>query len=266
MILSIVIPAQNEERNIARCLEELRGALMAPVAIPYEVVVVDDNSSDGTAAVVAALADTDTRIRLVRRVPPAGFGRAVRDGIDAVTGDVLAIYMADLSDDPQDLVACYHKIAEGYDCVFGSRFIAGSQVTMYPVVKLVVNRFANQVIRWMFWSHFNDFTNAFKVYRMQVAHDCGPYRASHFNITLEMSIGALIRGYRIVEIPIRWHGRTWGSSKLRLSEMGRRYLSTLLMLFFQRVLISDDLLAERAANNARFQRQAPPAQTTVEAG
>ena len=91
----------------------------------------------------------------------------------------------------------------------------------------------------------NDMTNAFKAYRAEVIEHCGPYRACHFNITLEMSLSALISGYRIKEVPISWEGRTWGSTNLRMREMGRRYLCTLLMLFFQRILMSDDVIAER---------------------
>src|SRR5262249_47739930 len=109
--------------------------------------------------------------------------------------------------------------------------------------------------KWVFWTRFNDLTNAFKAYRASVIRDCGPYRASHFNITIEMSLGALIRRYHIAQIPIRWYGRNWGSSKLRLREMGRRYLSTLLMVFFQRVLVSDDLMAERLGSNHSYTRQ-----------
>jgi dolichol-phosphate mannosyltransferase len=157
--------------------------------------------------------------------------------------------MADLSDAPEDLVAYYRKIQEGYDCVFGSRFIRGSRTENYPRLKLIVNRIVNRCIQFMFWTRFNDLTNAFKAYRTSVIRDCGPYRASHFNLTIEMSLGALIRKYHIAQIPISWSGRTWGSSNLRIAEMGRRYLSTLLMMFFQRYLISDDLLAERLSSN-----------------
>ena len=108
----------------------------------------------------------------------------------------------------------------------------------------------------MFWTRFNDLTNAFKAYRTAVIRDCGPYRASHFNITLEMSLSALIRRYEIAQVPIRWYGRTWGTSNLKLREMGRKYLCTLLMLYFQRRLISDDLVAERLASSLAYQETA----------
>jgi dolichol-phosphate mannosyltransferase len=252
--LSIVIPAYNEEKNIAKCLGELR-ATLRDREISYEIIVVNDNSGDGTADVVRGEMAMDPAIRLVNRTPPGGFGRAVRSGLEAVRGDVVVVYMADLSDSPEDVVAYYRKIREGYDCVFGSRFIRGSEVQNYPAVKLVVNRIVNKCIQFLFWTRFNDLTNAFKAYRTAVIRDCGPYRACHFNLTLEMSLGALIRGYNVAQIPIRWYGRTWGSSNLRLGEMGRRYLSTLLMMFFQRHLIADDLLADRLANNASYHYQ-----------
>jgi dolichol-phosphate mannosyltransferase len=263
MKLSIVIPAYNEEKNIGKCLEELRRAVRDKYHVPYEVIVVNDNSRDATEEVVRAEMKKDPAIRLVTRTPPGGFGRAVRSGIEAVRGDVVVIYMADLSDDPEDVIAYYRKIGEGYDCVYGSRFIKGSQVVNYPRVKRFVNRVVNRFIRLLFWTKFNDLTNAFKAYRTTVIRDCGPYRSSHFNITLEMSLSALIRGYHIAQIPIRWYGRTWGSSNLRMREMGRRYLSTLLMMFFQRMLIKDDLLAERLVNNVVYHKQISELETRV---
>jgi dolichol-phosphate mannosyltransferase len=242
--LSIIIPAYNEEKNIAKCLSELKATLRETYEIPYEIIVVNDNSRDNTEQVVRGEMAMDSAIRIVNRTPPGGFGRAIRSGMEAVRGDVVVVYMADLSDSPENVVAYYNKIREGYDCVFGSRFIKGSVVQNYPPVKLFVNR-----------TRFNDLTNAFKAYRTAVVRDCGPYRACHFNLTLEMSLGALIRNYNIAQIPIDWHGRTWGSSNLKLGEMGRRYLSTLLMMFFQRYLIADDLLADRLASNAAYHYQ-----------
>ena len=253
--LSIVIPAYNEEKNIGKCIEELQATVRDKHGIPYEIIVVNDNSADDTVGVVLAAMAEDPSIRLVNRTPPGGFGRAVRSGLEAVQGDVVVVYMADLSDSPDDVVAYYCKIREGYDCVFGSRFIKGSEVHNYPTVKLIANRIVNRCIQFLFWTRFNDLTNAFKAYRTAVIRDCGPYRACHFNLTLEMSLGAFVREYHIAQIPIRWYGRTWGSSNLKLGEMGRRYLSTLLMMFFQHHLIADDLLADRLASNISYHHQ-----------
>ncbi len=248
--LSVVIPAYNEEKNLIPTVEELAPALQAE-GIPYEIIIVNDNSRDDTPNVIAALMAADPHIRTVNRRPPGGFGRAIRSGLDAVTGDVVGVYMADQSDEPKDLIHCYEKIEQGYDCVFGSRFVKGAVVTNYPGFKLFANRIVNHCIRWLFWTKFNDLTNAFKVYRTEVIRECGPYRASHFNLTIEMSLSALIRGYNIVEIPISWRGRTWGSSNLHLSEMGRRYLNVLLKLWFEQVLIHDDIIEERLMDRQR---------------
>lgn len=245
MKLSVVIPAHNEEQNIGPCLHELVTVLTGERGMPHELIVVDDNSTDRTADVVRTFQQQHPQIRLVRRQPPGGFGRAIRSGLTAVQGDVVVIYMADLSDDPADVVKYYQEILKGWDCVYGSRFMTGSHVEHYPPVKLWVNRIVNTVVRWLFWTRYNDLTNAFKAYRTEVIRACEPYTACHFNITLEMSLGALNRDYKIVQVPISWSGRKWGSSHLRLREMGRRYLATLLMTYGERLLIRDDLLAEQ---------------------
>ncbi len=249
--LSIVIPAHNEEKNLPDTVSELQETLRTE-KLPYEIIIVNDCSSDGTAAVIARMIAADPCVRTVDRTPPGGFGRAIRAGLALVTGDVVVLYMADKSDDPIDVVRYYRKIEEGYDCVFGSRFRPGARVENYPPVKLFWNRIVNRCIQAMFFCPFNDLTNAFKAYRTEVIFDCGPYRASHFNITIEMSLSALIRKYRIAEIPISWYGRTWGSSHLRLTQMGRRYLATLLKVFAEKLLISDDLIAERNSEHAHM--------------
>ncbi|MEL6544939.1 MAG: glycosyltransferase family 2 protein [Myxococcota bacterium] len=245
-LLSVVIPARNEEKNIGPCLDELSFELERE-KIPFELIVVDDVSEDRTACFVEQR--TDSRIRLIRRRGEPGFGRAVRAGLDAMAGEVVVIYMADRSDDPRDAVAYYRAIQSGYDCVFGSRFVPGGSVEHYPPVKRAVNRLVNRTVQVLFWTRFNDLTNAFKAYRADVIRDCGPYSASHFNITLEMSLSALIREYRTVQIPIRWYGRTWGSTHLRLRDMGRKYLYVLIKMWAERILIKDDIMADRRAHD-----------------
>ncbi|MBI5091904.1 MAG: glycosyltransferase family 2 protein [Candidatus Hydrogenedentes bacterium] len=240
---SIIIPAYNEEENIVPTIRSLATPLRSE-GIPFEFVVVNDNSNDKTAEVVEAARDEFPEVLLVHNTPPGGLGRAVRCGLKHFTGDVVAVVMADLSDQPDDVVRCYRVIEEGFDCAFGSRFLPGSKVTAYPPVKLFFNRLANHLIRIMFWTRHNDLTNAFKVYRRHVIEDISPLRSAHFNITIEMSLSALIRRYSIAMLPISWSGRTWGQSNLKLNEMGRRYLCTLLKIWFERLLILDDLVAE----------------------
>jgi dolichol-phosphate mannosyltransferase len=256
-VLSVVIPAYNEEKNLPRVVAELQQALRAE-AIPHEFVLVNDNSKDATGDVIRALMRVDPCVRAVDRQPPGGFGRAVRSGLAAARGDVVVVCMADCSDVPADVVRYYRVIQEGYDCVFGSRFIRGSTVKHYPLLKLVVNRVVNRAIQLLWRCPFNDLTNAFKAYRADVLRELGPLQACHFNLNIELSLGALNRGYRIAQVPIQWHGRTWGSSNLKLREMGRRYLATLLKMYAERTLIHDDLMADLEASR-RAPRTGPAA-------
>jgi dolichol-phosphate mannosyltransferase len=244
MKLSVIIPAYNEEMNIIPTLDELLNTLRKE-DIPFEIIVVNDNCQDNTRRLVEERQKDAPEITLINRDLPRGFGRAIRSGLKYATGDVIIPVMADLSDDSLDIIRYYHKIEEGYDCVFGSRFMKGSNVKGYPKVKLIINRLVNKMLQILFFTSHNDLTNAFKAYRSHVIKDIMPLQACHFNITIEMSLSALIRKYNIASIPINWNGRTWGSSDLKLREMGRRYLATLLKIWFERMLIMDDLMSEK---------------------
>jgi len=245
MDLSVIIPAYNEEKNLPETLDGILAALRRE-GIRFELVIVNDNSQDATRQLVMERAQHDPELVLVDNPPPGGFGRAIRTGLRHFRGEAVAIMMADHSDDPADLVRCYRKLCEGYDCVFGSRFREGSTVSAYPPLKLAVNRAVNTMLRFLFMTSCNDLTNAFKIYRRSAIEGLGPLQASHFNITIELSLSCVIRGYRIAELPINWYGRTWGVSKLKLRQMGRRYLATLIKIWFERLLIADDVLVESA--------------------
>jgi dolichol-phosphate mannosyltransferase len=248
LLYSIVIPMYNEAKNIVPTLESLAVALRDE-SIPFEFVVVNDNSRDETLSVLEGVKGDFPELNIVSKGAPSGLGRAVRCGLQNVTGDVVAVVMADCSDHPADVVRSYRAIEEGHDCVFGSRFMKGGEVSNYPFVKLIINRLANYIMQVLFMTHHDDLTNAFKVYRRHVIDAITPLHAAHFNITIEMSLSALIRRYRIARIPFRWSGRTWGQSNLRINEMGRRYLCTMLKIWFERLLILDDLLDERSGDS-----------------
>lgn len=243
-LLSVVMPARNESKNLGLTVSELVEVLDA-AHVPFEIIIVNDGGDPATQEVAEGLRAARSEVRVVPGARISGFGRTVRAGLDHVRGDIVVIVMADRSDNPRDVVRYYQKIEEGFDCVFGSRFRKGSHVSNYPTGKLVANRLVNKGIQLLFWTRFNDLTNAFKAYRREVILECGPYSSSHFNLTIEMSLSALIRNFHIAEIPIDWTGRTWGASNLSIWQMGRRYLSVLLKLFSEKILIADDLLEER---------------------
>lgn len=243
-VLSVVIPAHNEAESIEETVATLVAAL-DEAGISHEILIVNDNSTDNSSAVIAALAGRYATVRSIDNTPPNGFGFAVRAGLDAFRGDVVAIVMADGSDAPADLVKCYRLLGQGYDCVFGSRFIAGGQVHDYPIHKLILNRLANTFIRILFRQRFNDFTNAFKMYRREVIAGLQPLLSHHFNLTVELPLKAIIRGYRFAVVPISWQNRKAGVSKLRLREMGSRYLFIVLYCFIEKQLSRGDYRRRR---------------------
>ena len=239
MKLSVVIPAHDEAGSIVETVTGIASTLREH-GIDYEVIVVDDASTDATGALVAELAAADPRIRCIRSPNPPGFGFAVRAGLDVFAGDAVVIAMADASDDPGDIVA-YHRVLEaGADCAFGSRFVPGSHVHDYPRVKLVLNRIVNTGIRMLFRHRYNDTTNAFKGYRREVIETVQPLFSNHFNLTVELPLKAVVRGHDFQVVPISWTNRMTGASKLRLQEMGSRYLFIVLYAFLERHLSRGD--------------------------
>lgn len=247
MKLSVVIPARNEAGNIVVTLDGLRQRLSRE-GIDYEIVVVDDGSSDATAENVEAQGRTDPRVRLVRNTGKHGFGYAVRCGLDAFTGEAVVIVMADDSDDPEDVIRYYYILRNEADCAFGSRWIPGGQVQDYPVVKRVVNRLANTFVRSLFWFRYNDITNAFKGYRRYVIEGCRPFLSPHFNLTVEIPLKAIVRGYTYRVVPISWQNRKAGKSALHIEEMGSRYLYSVLNIWLEKLLTHGDY--RRSENEA----------------
>jgi dolichol-phosphate mannosyltransferase len=239
MKLSVVVPAHNEAGSIEASVHALTATLERE-DIDHEIIVVDDASHDGTASLVEAIAEHNPRVLCVRSHPPNGFGFAVRSGLDVYSGDAVAIFMADLSDDPEDLVLYYQILMRGYDCAFGSRFLPGAKVHEYPRLKLVVNRMANAGIRLLFRHGYNDTTNAFKAYRREVIDTIQPLLSNHFNLTVEMPLKAIVRGHSYAVVPISWRNRSAGSSKLSVPEMGSRYLFIVLYTFLEHHLSRGD--------------------------
>ncbi|MGN6798797.1 MAG: glycosyltransferase family 2 protein [Gaiellaceae bacterium] len=239
MKYSIVIPARDEEQGIADTVQGLTDALAAE-QIDYELIVVDDGSSDGTADVVERIARDNPRVRSHRSHNPRGFGFAVRAGLDVFTGDAVAIVMADGSDSPADVVSYYRELEAGHECVFGSRFVRGAHVIDYPRTKLVLNRIVNAGIRLLFRHGYNDTTNAFKAYRREVIETTQPLLSNQFNLTVELPLKAIARGHEFTVIPISWTNRATGESKLKLQEMGSRYAFIVLYVWLERLLSRGD--------------------------
>ncbi len=238
--LSIVIPAHNEEGCIAATCDAIVAEFQREQIDDYEILVVNDSSQDRTEAILQELASRCAHIRYVNNAPPNGFGFAVRKGLESFRGECVAVVMGDLSDSPPDIVTYYRELKKGAECVFGSRFIKGSRVIDYPLHKMILNRLANGFIRVLFRLNHNDITNAFKAYRRDVIEGIQPILSNHFNLTVEMPLKAIVRGYRYVRVPISWTNRKSGISKLKIREMGSRYLFIVLYIWLEKRLSRGD--------------------------
>jgi dolichol-phosphate mannosyltransferase len=238
-LLSLIIPARDEEGCVAGTVKAINDILRA-ASIPHEIVVVDDGSTDNTWAVLQKLQKEVPELKPVRNEGPHGFGHTIVKGLNLSEGDAIAITMADASDSPHDLVLYWEKLNEGYECVFGSRFINGSVVEDYPKVKLIANRLANFFIRLIFRLKFNDITNAFKAYRREVIDGCQPLISPHFNLTVEIPLKAIVRGYSWTMVPISWKNRASGVAKLKIKEMGGRYFFICAYVWLEKYLSRGD--------------------------
>ena len=240
-LLSVVIPARNEEGCIAATVEHLHLELRLN-KIPHEIVAVDDGSTDRTWQILQQLRLQITNLVPTQNPGPNGFGRAVIWGLDQMKGDAVVIMMADESDDGRDVVRYWNTLNQGYDCVFGSRFIKGGGVIDYPKFKLFLNRLANLFLRLLFRIKLNDTTNAFKAYRKEAIDGCRPLISPHFNITVELPLKAIVRGFTWTVLPITWRNRRTGTPKLKIKEMGSRYLFICLYIWLEKYFSKGDYL------------------------
>ena len=238
-LLSVVIPARDEEGCIASTVEHLHLELRLN-GIPHEIVVVDDGSTDSTWTLLQEIATKLPVVRAIKNTGANGFGRTVVMGLDAADGDAVVIMMADESDDCRDVVRYWEILQSGVDCAFGSRFMKGGGAIDYPRFKYVMNRLANKFLQTVFGVRLNDTTNAFKGYRKTVIDGCGPLIAPHFNLTVELPLKAIVRGYTWEVLPITWRNRRTGTAKLKIKEMGSRYFFICMYVWFEKYFSMGD--------------------------
>jgi dolichol-phosphate mannosyltransferase len=243
-LLSVVIPARDEEGRVGATVEHLYVELRLH-GIEHEIVVVDDGSTDATWTVLQQALCRVPTLRPLQNFGDHGFGRAVALGLEQAHGDAMVVMMADESDDCRDVVRYWQVLNEGWDAVFGSRFVRGGGVVDYPWHKLFLNRLANLFLRVIFHVPLNDFTNAFKAYRRHAIEGCRPFLSPHFNLTIEIPLKIIVRGYSWTVIPITWKNRRSGVSKLKIREMGSRYLFIALYCWLEKYFSRGDYVQKR---------------------
>ena len=231
-MLSIIVPVRNESDNLQSVFDYFSNNLKN---LNYEVLIINDYSEDNTLDKIKKLADRHKEFKVLNNTVK-GLGGAINLGIENAIGTNVAIMMADESDDINDLVE-YNKIMEdeNLDAVLGTRFSKESKVTNYPLQKLILNRIFNLFVSLIFWNKYNDYTNAFKIYKKKTLVEIKPIISESFNIFLEIPLKIISRKYKYKIIPINWMGRKKGSSKFKIKELGSKYLFTLIYCFIEKI-------------------------------
>ena len=198
MSLSIIIPCYNEEKIIFKTVAKIK----KKINFNHEIILIDDLSSDKTWNEMKKCKKKFNNISIFKNTYK-GLGSAISLGVKKSLKKYIVIFMSDLSDDINDMKK-YHDIIskKKIDAVFGSRFISGSKVYNYPLFKKILNRIFNNIVKLLFFSHYNDFTNAFKIYDKNIIKKLEPFVSENFNIFLELPLKIIGRGYKYEIIPI----------------------------------------------------------------
>ncbi len=234
-MLSIIVPVRNESDIIQDVFNYFYINLKN---INYEVLIINDFSNDDTLKKLNTLVSKYDNFKIFDNTKK-GLGGAINLGIKKASGKYVSIMMADQSDDINNLIQ-YHELisSEKYDAILGSRFLSESKVTNYPLRKLLLNRIFNFFVSLIFLNRYNDYTNAFKMYKKKVLLEIMPLVSESFNIFLEIPLKIISRGYSYKIIPINWMGRKKGNTKFQIKELRSKYLFTLIYCFIEKSLLN----------------------------
>ena len=210
--VAVVIPTYNEAQNLEQIVKAVRGH-------GYAVVVVDDNSPDGTGDLADDLAASDPEVRVVHRPRKEGLGPAYAEGFATAHGDGAAIICemdADFSHDPDTLPQLIEAVNRGAGLAIGSRYIQGGSVPGWALSRRLVSRAGNWYARIMLATPIRDMTSGFRAYRSQALQALEPAtcEASGYGFQVEMARRAHESGARVVEVPIIFRDRLRGESKM----------------------------------------------------
>tara|TARA_B100001540_G_C15757262_1_gene619955 strand:- start:328 stop:1053 length:726 start_codon:yes stop_codon:yes gene_type:complete len=236
MSLSIIIPVYNEAEQLNYTLKKL--SFLKKKIKNYEIIFIDDFSTDNTKKIIKNFSNKNSFIKIFKN-KKKGLGSAIEEGILRSRLEYVCIYMCDLSDDLKDLLKYYKIINQKKkDAIFGTRFSKNSKVTNYPILKLLLNRVFNNFIKIIFFSKYNDFTNAFKIYKKKTLMRLLPIVSEGFNVFLELPLKIITRKYNYEIISINWNGRKHGKSKFRIKEISSLYIFTLIYCLLEKILLN----------------------------
>ena len=226
--LCVLIPAFNEEGCIRQTVQAIHSTLSQHY-INHEILVVNDNSTDRTMSYLESLGKSINNLKILSNEYGHGFGNTVRYGLDNWQGDIIVLAMGDQSDDPYDIVKFYQTMeVKNVDCIFGNRFIKGGKAINYPFIKLCLNRIFNTLLMITVDSRYNDYTNAFKMYKRKVIESITPLKSTDFELTIEIPLKAIKNKFSFHIVPNTWQQRKVGYSKLSILKNVNSYISILL--------------------------------------
>jgi dolichol-phosphate mannosyltransferase len=222
--VTVLAPAYNEEA----VLEQFCAAVIGQLGPDWELLLVDDGSTDRTREIAEHFARADARVRLVAYDANRGIGAALSTGIAHARGDLVITMDADLSHPLELLPAMIAKCADA-DVVFASRFIPGGGMVDIPWWRIVSSQIANRMLRVVFATRTHDLTTGFRVYRRTALCDVR-VQAHGFAAQLELTVRLQAAGYRAAEVPFVLGSRAAGSSKMRYFALIPRYAATTVRL------------------------------------
>lgn len=235
-MLSIIIPIRDEYENLEKIEKQFSENLSD---INYEVIFVNDFSRDGSLVKAREISKKNDKFLVIEN-NKKGLGGAINNGIKHSNGKFISIMMADLSDDINDLKRYYYLInSKNIDAVFGSRFTKKSRIVNYPFKKYILNRIFNLIVSLIFFNSYNDFTNAFKIYKSAVLKSFYPLISESFNVFLEIPLKVISRKFSYEIIPINWYGRIKGKAKFKIKELRSKYLFTLIYCLIEKILLNN---------------------------
>ncbi len=237
MSLSLIIPVYNEVNQIEFSLKKL--AKFKKIFKKIEIIFINDFCTDGTEKVIKNFKKNKNFIKLFNN-KKKGLGSAIELGVEKSTNEYICIFMSDMSDDLTDLKKYYRLISKNnLDAVLGTRFSRLSKIKNYPKIKFILNRIFNNFVRLILWSNYNDFTNAFKIYKRKTLLKLMPFVSENFNIFLELPLKIIIRKYNYQITPINWRNRSRGKSKFKIKELSSMYLFTLSYCLLEKILLKN---------------------------
>ena len=217
---SLVIPAHNEAKNLPKLLEKACSALKK-IKEKFEIIVVDDNSTDNSDEVLKKLKEKIKELRIVTRTKNPGAGYAIREGLSKVRGDIIITMDADLSHDPAE-IASFLKLLKVYDMVCGSRYAKGGKAEM-TYSRILVSNLFNIIFRKLLGIPVKDFTSGFRAYKSKII-DKIELKSKKFGIFIEIPLKAHLAGFKLTETPISYHERGFGKSNLNYFKQGPEYI------------------------------------------